>query len=42
MERFLTEVEDLLSVIEDVCTTALMGNPQRVPLFQVNRLVEVL
>jgi hypothetical protein len=42
VERFVTEIEDLLVVIEDVHAAALMGDPQRVPLLHGNRLVEIL
>jgi hypothetical protein len=42
MERLVTEIEDLLVVIENVYATALMSDPQCVPLPHVNRLVEVL
>ena len=41
MERLLTEIQDLFVVKEYVYVTALMGNPQCVPLPHVNRLVEV-
>ena len=42
MERLVTEIEDLLVVIEDIHATVLVGDSQRVPLPHVDRLVEVL